>query len=454
MLSISKAIKAGQGDYYLSLSRTDDYYLAGGETAGFWVGTGAAALGLWGDVDPEQFRNLLKGFSPDGERKLVKNADAERRAGWDLTWSVPKSVSVAWSQAEPDVRERIEACVRQAVTVGILYLEAVAGITRRGEDGYLRERGQLVFACFQHSTSRAQDPQLHVHSILNNVAVRADGTTGTLEPREIYRHQHAADALFRAELAALLERDMGLRAMREGRAFELMGVDRELMAEFSKRRAQVLEALERRGLSGAKAAEVAALDTRPEKEAVSREELFARWQETGREYGWTAKELEFLLNAPFPGRDLAKEIQETATVALEKLTHSKSHFSVRELTQALGDEVQGRGLGAKEVTEIRAGLLRSSELVDLGVHRGERHWTTKEILALEAQLLRDCETLNSFPTAPAGFGIVPGGWPDLAEEQRRALESVCGAGGWSLGWRGRVRARCFAQRARYGRGRA
>ena len=38
------AAGAGAGGYYLSLAR-DDYYLAGGEPAGRWVGQGAAGFG-------------------------------------------------------------------------------------------------------------------------------------------------------------------------------------------------------------------------------------------------------------------------------------------------------------------------------------------------------------------------------------------------------------------------
>jgi conjugative relaxase-like TrwC/TraI family protein len=82
---------------------------------------------LDGELNQEHFRNLLRGLAPDGDRKLVRNADHERRAGWDLTWSAPKSVSVAWSQADPATRERIEECLRRAAAAGVAYLEEVAG---------------------------------------------------------------------------------------------------------------------------------------------------------------------------------------------------------------------------------------------------------------------------------------------------------------------------------------
>ena len=52
MLTISKAIKAGQGEYYLSLAATDDYYLSGQEPPGYWLGKGVTALGLEGQLAP------------------------------------------------------------------------------------------------------------------------------------------------------------------------------------------------------------------------------------------------------------------------------------------------------------------------------------------------------------------------------------------------------------------
>ena len=379
MLTISKAIKAGQGEYYLSLAGVDDYYTAGHEPPGYWLGRGTNALRLDGELNQEHFRNLLRGLAPDGDRKLVRNADHERRAGWDLTWSAPKSVSVAWSQADPATRERIEECLRRAAAAGVAYLEEVAGISRRGEDGHSHEAARLVLAAFLHSTSRAQDPQLHLHTILLNVGVRADGTTGTLEPKGLYRHQMAAGALFRAELAARLEADLGLRARREQRAFELLGVDPELIAFFSKRRAAIEAELARLGQSGGRAAERANFATRAVKVARPRTELFAEWQRIGHEHHWSAKELSWMIDAAFPARRVAWERAAASTEALAQLTASQSHFCRRQIVQAVAECAQGRGLGAEVVLRLSQELLQSPELVRLGEYRGEVHYTTREI---------------------------------------------------------------------------
>ena len=431
MLTISKAIKAGQGEYYLSLAGVDDYYTGGTEPPGYWLGGGIEALGLEGELKKDHFRHLLRGLSPDGDRKLVRNADVERRAGWDFTWSAPKSVSVAWSQAEPETRERIEDCLRRAVAVGVAYLEKVGGISRRGEDGRIHESARLVLAAFLHSTSRAQDPQLHLHTILLNLGVRPDGTTGTLEPKLLYRHQMAAGTLFRAELAALLEAELGLRARRENRAFELLGVDTELMAFFSKRRAQIEAELARTGQSGGRAAEMANFATRPSKELRPRAELLAEWQSIGRDHHWSAKELSWMIHAAFPARCVERERAAAATEALAQLTAGQSHFCRRQIVQAVAECCQGRGLGAEVVLQLSEELLRSPELVRLGELRGEVHFTTHEILALERIVVTLAEAMQRRRVS------MPGQWTEqalarhshLTVEQSDALRHLCAAQG-------------------------
>ena len=437
MLTISKAIKAGQGEYYLSLAGADDYYTSGDEPPGYWLGKGATALNLEGELQKEQFRHLLRGLSPDGARKLVRNVDAERRAGWDLTWSAPKSVSVAWSQADRITRAEFEACVRRAVAAGISYLEAVGGVSRRGEDGHIHEIAQLVLAAFLHSTSRAQDPQLHIHTILLNIGVRADGTTGTLEPKALYRHQMAAGALFRAELACALETVLGLRARREGSSFDLLGVDTELMAFFSKRRAAIEAELARTGRSGAKAAEFANFATRQKKESRPREELFTEWQQIGRDHHWSTKELSWLLDASFAPRDLEDERSSALTEALAKLTAQESHFCQRQIVQAAAECCQGRGLGAATALELGELILRSPRLVRLGDYRGELHFTTKEILALERRVVSLAERMQArrelLPNANSLFEHAVTRHSQLGMEQREALRLLCASkGGMAL----------------------
>lgn len=432
MLSISKPLKgAGRADYYLNLAQ-EDYYLGGKEPPGFWLGDAAAHFGLANTISGDDFRNLLAGFNPDGATRLVHNAGSpQRRSGWDLTWSVPKSVSVAWSQADPATRAVIEGEVRAAVRQAITYLAGIGVVSRRGTDGVIHDRAQLLFAAFEHSTSRAQDPQLHIHTILLNVGVRPDGSTGTLDPRALYRHQLAAGALFRAELAARLERSLGLRARREGRCFELIGVPATIIEEFSKRRAQIEARLRELGVFTPAAAEKAALDTRPVKEARAREELFPNWQEIGRGLHWSAKELGWLLQMSFPPRQPEVEQARAAEAALQALTLGDSHFPTRRLVQALAEEAQGRGLDAGAVLQLHAQLLGSPRVVALQAAPEDRRWTTPEMLALESAVLRIAEAMQQ-AERPVNHAEriateVIAQHPHLSDEQRHALRHVTAA---------------------------
>ncbi len=385
-------------------------------------------LGLSGAVAGEEFRGLLSGFSPDGSRRLVHNAGSElRRSGWDLTWSVPKSVSVLWSQASPELREGIELEVRASVQRAVRFLETVGVVSRRGTDGVVHEPAKLVFAAFEHSTSRALDPQLHVHTILINLGIRPDGTTGTLEPRELYRHQLAAGALFRAELASRLEQRLGFRARRAERCFEVIGVPAALIDEFSKRRAQIEARLAELGLNTAAAAEMAALDTRPDKEALPRDELFPRWRNVGQQHHWGLQEIDWIRNHPHPARNLEIERAMAGPVALHAVTINESHFASRHLIQALAEEGQGRGLNADAVLEMHAALLNSPNVVLLRDVAGEPQWTTPEMLAIETHALqlanamhaRERQLLEALPTEPRADG--------LSAEQQAALRHVTSA---------------------------
>ena len=189
------SIKQAHNAHYL----VKDYYHSDNEQPGVWVGSGAKKLGLNGEVNPEQMENLWKGYSPDGDKKLVQNAgDKNRRAGWDITFSAPKSVSVAWGVADEELKAKWEQAQQRAVLDAIQYLEDTAANTRRGAGGKeAQEKVGLVAATFPHGTSREQDLQLHTHALTLNLGPRKDGTTGAIESHHLYQGKMAAGAVFR-----------------------------------------------------------------------------------------------------------------------------------------------------------------------------------------------------------------------------------------------------------------
>jgi conjugative relaxase-like TrwC/TraI family protein len=111
MLTISKALNAGQAQSYHKLEFTSDqqsYYKQDGVLKGEWHGKLSASLGVSGEVAPLEFTRLSEGKHPQTEEQMVHhraameyaNADGEttksveHRAGWDATFSAPKSVSL------------------------------------------------------------------------------------------------------------------------------------------------------------------------------------------------------------------------------------------------------------------------------------------------------------------------------------------------------------------------
>src|ERR1017187_1759375 len=171
MLSISDPITLGSDaeQYYLDKAK-EAYYTDG--KVGQWFGGAAKALELTDAVQPQAFHNLLRGFSPDGTKELVKNAGAPNRTeGWDLTFSAPKSVSVLWAMLSEPEREEILSAHRHACKTALKYAEEIWGITRRGKGGKIHERAKLLFATFEEyrseeHTSELQSPMYLVCRLL------------------------------------------------------------------------------------------------------------------------------------------------------------------------------------------------------------------------------------------------------------------------------------------------
>ncbi len=130
-------------------------------------------------------RRPAAGRGPSSSTGWVGSGQAPKTvAGFDLTFSPPKSVSVAWALADEPTRERIHAAHRQALEQVIAYAERQVFATRIGHGGVVSEdvRG-VVATAFDHWDSRAGDPQLHTHVVVLNrvqaVPRRAGGAPST-----------------------------------------------------------------------------------------------------------------------------------------------------------------------------------------------------------------------------------------------------------------------------------
>jgi conjugative relaxase-like TrwC/TraI family protein len=102
---------------------------------------------------------VLAGISPAGEILTAGRVDeAKRVAGFDLTWSAPKSVSLLFGLSEPATSAVVRGVHEDAVDQALGYLERHALSVRRGVGGQTSVGTEgLVAAVFTHRTSRAGD---------------------------------------------------------------------------------------------------------------------------------------------------------------------------------------------------------------------------------------------------------------------------------------------------------
>ena len=271
--------------YFQEHYSQDDYYTQGQTCIGKWVGKGAAALCLIGDVSRDDFSALLQGVHQRSGAVLVPAAGHNGRhaAGWDSVFSAPKSVSI---QALVGGDSRlIEAHVR-AVDRSMHEVEAYAIAHQRGG----RERvvsANVVGAAFNHlaarpasKTDHGPDPQLHTHVVLLNLTRRPDGEWRGLDPIEIYRSQTVGSAIYRSELAREVQAlGYKIQVTAANGSWELEGYSREQVMAFSQRRQDIEQQMAAAGLSGPKAAQIAALNSRQAKATYDEVALKAEWQD-------------------------------------------------------------------------------------------------------------------------------------------------------------------------------
>jgi len=366
----------------------EDYYSQGSEaTPSRWLGGAAAELSLSGAVNREDLLATLQGFDPRTGEALVQKAGVDRRYAFDMTFSAPKSVSIAWAVGTDEVKRGIEAAQDRAVERTLAFIEEKFALARRGsskEGTITKEHVKLLAAVYRHGSSRELDPQIHSHAMLQNLGLRADGSWGALNEKELFEWKLALGAVYRAELSSEINNNLefGIEADRE--YFRLAGIPKELEEEFSKRRVQIEKALSDKGLSGGKASEVAALDTRKGKEVVSAEILSEEWTKIAGEYGITAESFQGLRTKERESNHDSFSLD--SPELFRKLTTMEAVFQEKDLFRVAGVACSQNGRGLDAVKTEVAALLKDPEIVKLRGQDGAIYYTTQEMLALEKEI--------------------------------------------------------------------
>src|SRR5680860_404131 len=288
-----RSVVAGDGNRALTTPLTR-YYAEAGTPPGCWIGTGLAEFGdgqivkgsvvtqsqlalllgmgrdpVTGDqlglayqefpTVPQRIAKRIEGIEPgpaDGDREAAitkiekeenKKGPRSAVAGFDFTFSVPKSVSVLWGVVDAGTQALIVEAHHEAVAPVVAFLEREVALTRAGSNARNGAVAQheilgIAAAAYDHWDSRAGDPQLHTHVVISNkVRTAYDRKWRSLDSIPLHRCVVAISEHYNAVLADTLTRTFGVewdrreRGKDRTRALEVTGVPEELVSEFSSR---------------------------------------------------------------------------------------------------------------------------------------------------------------------------------------------------------------------------
>ena len=448
MLTISNPLSASQALAYHAeefSNARENYYTQGDQIRGEWHGRLAEQWGLRGEVGEEHFQRLTEGQHPITGDQLVRHKAAreyvnehgqkirtmEHRAGWDATFSAPKSVSLT---ALVGGDERIREAHQQSVAVALDELERYVQ-ARIGGNLPAETTGKWVAAKFEHDSARPVDgyaaPQLHTHVVFFNLTETEDGGTYSLQPRELYKTQQYATAVYRSELAARLK-GMGYEIERgKSGQPEITGYSEAYLAASSPRRQQIEEHLAKENQRGADAAQIAAHKTRQPKLELSQQEMQERHQQMAEAFGnqparavEAAAERESRIEQDSP-RTTA---QSAVTFSKERNLEREAVFDERELLQ----DALRRSMGEATLTDVRAEFerrTRSGEFIGVEQKTGipGRAFTTQEMLEYERDtitMMRDGQNKHEALVSTDTRRAVEKNHPRLSDSQRAAVEQI------------------------------
>ncbi|HSH23261.1 MAG TPA: MobF family relaxase, partial [Acidimicrobiales bacterium] len=403
-------------------------------------------------------------------RAEVARFAAERQAptaviGYDLTFSVPKSVSILWARSDEARRATIVAAVQDAVAAGVAYLEENAAFVRSGPQAEAHKAAGLLAASYLHGTSRALDPQLHAHVVVANMAEGPDGAVRALDGRPLFAHAKTASYLAAAELRLQMTRRLGVEWEQAERGLaDIAGVPRAAIVEMSKRSREldaVLPDLQAFYTSGnglrAKGRQMAAYITRAAKDehGVDPEALRPWWDAQLDAVGFTPKAVERCWDrqsAPALVTDEQRSALFTRLGSSTGVTETAATFGRRDVLQHVADWAGDR-LHAAEICDLADAWLASDAVVTLepGTRRegrtgyvvrlgdgrtvnavgDEAIYSTRAMLGVEERLLATYERGRH-----AGAAVVPAAKldavlssrPELGEDQLAMVRSICTSG--------------------------
>jgi len=389
MLSISKFQSKGQAEQYFQ--KDIDYYQKNDEL-GEWSGELAEEFGLTGEITKDGYNDFSK---------MLQNAENHENAGFDMTFSAPKSVSALHAAANKEVQKLIEEAQREANAETMNYAQRYVRYRETTPEGrqYVQNNG-LSIASFHHFTNRDEEAQIHTHNFVMNQTRNSKGEIVSIDNRQIYQNQILLGQIYHQKLMQKLQEKLGLEyEIRDYKKdiFEIKGVSQEAREALSSRRAAIVARVEQMKaepdfkekygkVHERELYRIATLETRNAKKAhdySELEELEQRNRETLAAHGITEDYVNALIQEAKTQEPKPESIsiQDLIGEAAKITTESESTFTHEKLLAASIKLNALHGFTHK-LEDIEEQIQTHQDLVKLD----EKTYTTKNILKIEKEI--------------------------------------------------------------------
>ena len=396
MLRFSKAMTSAANviEYYdAHLSRqSEGYYLKEHddvERNGIWFGRLAEEWGIAGtEVDRETFTKLANHINPVTGEKLTARRKENRRVAFDVSMSVPKSVSAA-AIFDDRITDALLATGREvmsAIQDDIQVRVRKAGVYEDRVTKNLIASEHIHKATRPLKDSGISQPQWHLHYLLFNVSRDPEEDLyKSLQLGQVRRDAPYYQAMMHTIMASKLQ-DLGYRIRKTDSDYEIAGIPDSVRSKFSGRSKEIKELIDDLGLTSAKSKADAGAWSRSKKtKQYSLEELIQIWTSQ-----LTENELRAIERARNDGGDDDGPWAPSGKVSAEQsvnwaLKHGHESYSSMNHRRVIADALKF-GVGHVSLEEIEKNIAKRDDIIKF-TKAGEKRIGHRDILKQELDVI-------------------------------------------------------------------